>query len=142
MDFIGQFLRIKTINSKSKPGDFPATIEYDVVFALSFFSHMPITTWSGWVKALFHCVSDGGLLVFTTQGLRSRPYFGDPEVPRDGFWFRPESEQKDLDTSEYGQTIVTEAFVGNALRNTINRNYDVYREGYWWGHQDLYVVRK
>lgn len=142
VQFIRARLGLKAILSCASPKDFHCSRSFDVVFALSFFSHMPRHTWRDWVDALYAVLEPGGVLVFTTQGRQSARLFGDPAIPEDGFWFLRESEQKDLDVSEYGQTIVTEAFVRNEIRAVTGRDADVFREGFWWGHQDLYAVRK
>ncbi len=40
----------------------------DVIFAHSFFSHMPETTWARWLKALANALAPRGVLIFTTPG--------------------------------------------------------------------------
>lgn len=140
--FLEQTLGMAVARSHTDPKAFSSS-PFDVVFALSFFSHMPRKTWGAWVRALYGAVNPGGLLIFTTHGQVSREkFFGDPPMPKDGFFFRAESEQKDIDTAEYGQTIVSEAFVRAELQRQIGRSPDVFREAFWWSHQDLYIVRK
>jgi SAM-dependent methyltransferase len=141
VSFLREKLAVDSLQSCTDPKDFKAG-KYGLVFALSFFSHMPETTWELWVRALFDCVGDGGALIFTTQGLKSAKYFGDPKIPANGFWFRPDSEQKDLNVADYGQTIVTESFVCTVLRESLGKEVEIFREGFWWEHQDLYVVRR
>lgn len=133
---------VSTIQSTSDPKDYPSDVKFDIVFALSFFSHMPKQTWAVWLKTLFSLVKEDGCLIFTTQGLMSRPFHGDPEIPDDGFWFASNSEQKDLDVDEYGQTIVTIDYVVNEVCNTLDMPFKMIRQGYWWEHQDLYVIHK
>ena len=41
----------------------------DVIFAHSFFSHMPETTWARWLKALANALAPRGVLIFTTHGV-------------------------------------------------------------------------
>ena len=67
-DFITAELGGKTIPSSSVPEYFDSAGEYDLVFALSFFSHMPKATWARWLGALFKALSSGGSLIFTTHG--------------------------------------------------------------------------
>jgi len=118
---------------------------YDVVFALSFFSHMPKQTWSRWVQALLSKLKDGGILIFTAHGATSKQYFDlyykDFVIDSEGFLFISGSEQHDLDTSDYGQTLTMPSFVNNVL-NDLGVKVVHFKEGYWWGHQDLYVVQK
>ena len=103
---------------------------------------MPINSWARWLRAHYNVLEVGGYLVFTTQGMMSRPHFNNPEIPEDGFWFIPDSEQKDLDTAEYGQTIVTEDWVRQQITDLPHVSIERFSEGAWWGHQDLYVVQR
>ncbi len=130
------------LQSEHKPGDFAPGPNYDYVFALSFFSHMPRATWSVWLGRLYAAVKPGGFLAFTTQGEGSRQYHGDPTVPDDGFWFSAQSEQVDLDVNEYGQTIVTPSFVVPEIAAIDSARLVGLDLRGWWEHQDLYVVRK
>jgi len=116
--------------------------KYDVVFALSFFSHMPKTTWTRWFNALLSRVKMGGFLIFTTHGLLSGKFLGSPEVDQDGFWFLQSSEQKDLDTLEYGLTLTNPLFVFEEAAKNPKGHIICFRQGYWWNHQDLYIVER
>lgn len=51
--FINKSLFTKTLLSESVPENLIFDEKYDVIFALSFFSHMPKSTWGRWVKALY-----------------------------------------------------------------------------------------
>jgi SAM-dependent methyltransferase len=140
--FTQEKLGEKAIVSCVNPDDFNCQSGYDVVFALSFFSHMPRSTWGRWLAALYAAVSPGGVLIFTTHGKVSAKHFGSPPLSADGYWFLSDSEQKDLDVANYGQTIVTEDFVRREIADKLNSKPLIFREGFWWGHQDCYVVRK
>lgn len=143
ISFLNQEIGMKqTILSAHKPEDFSCDNKFDVVFALSFFSHMPRRTWGKWLDALFDKVKPGGYLLFTTQGMESAKHLGSPAIPSDGFWFSATSEQKDLDTSEYGQTICKLEFVASEINKRLKVPLTMYRSGYWWGHQDLYAIAK
>jgi hypothetical protein len=84
----------------------------------------------------------GGMLVFTTHGVLSRPHFGDPKLPETGFWFRPDSEQPDLPGHAYGQTITAPDFVRAVIASIPWVELVSWQEGVWWGHQDAWVLRK
>ena len=58
------------------------------------------------------------------------------DVPDDGFWFRPESEQKDLAVAEYGNTIVTLDFVFNEVDERLGIRDVVHRPSHWWNQQE------
>jgi len=141
VNFVKSNLGMNAILSNSKPELFMTNVKYDVVFALSFFSHMPKTTWTRWLNALVSNTKENGYIIFTTQGLESRKFFGYPTLDIEGFWFKSESEQKDLDTSEYGQAIVTPDYVLNIVNSSNTMELVKFYESEWWGHQDLYIVR-
>lgn len=140
--FIRSRLGAEAMPSCTDPSRFDQSRTYDIVFALSFFSHMPRTTWGRWLAALYDRVSPGGVLIFTTQGQHSAKHFGNPKLDADGFWFLADSEQKDLDVATYGQTIADVSFVTREVRSRLGHAPDMVREGFWWGHQDCYLVRK
>lgn len=140
--FMAEKLRCGAIQSTSKPADFVLGQSFDVVFALSFFSHMPEVTWRPWLQALSNHVKSGGLLIFTTHGKASLKHLGNPQCDARGYWFKADSEQLDLRTAEYGLTVTLPGFVKDALNNIPELEVLEVREAYWWEHQDTYVARK
>jgi SAM-dependent methyltransferase len=142
IDFLTDKIGAKAILSASVPENFSTPQQFDVVFALSFFSHMPIATWARWLVRLTQATRPGGLIIFTTQGLLSAPFVKCEAVPEIGFWFKRESEQGDLSVDEYGQTVVTEEFVTKNVRTIAGVELVEVKTGGWWEHQDVYVLRK
>jgi SAM-dependent methyltransferase len=142
VEFIRNTLHTKAQISRHIPEELHFDAPFDVVFALSFFSHMPEATFGRWLKALFRAVAPGGLLVFTTHGLASQAAFGDIVIPDNGFWFIANSEQDDLNTAEYGSAITTPDYVIGELFRMVRAPIREFKHAYWWGHQDLYVIAK
>ena len=142
VSFTREALGVNAMQSASRHEDVNSDKRFDVVFALSFFSHMPDRTWGRWLQTLLSMVTDGGLLVFTTHGRKSGKHFGNPEVDERGYFFKPESEQADLATDEYGQTIVLPKYVFRELNKLPDANLSYFEEGLWWTHQDTYVVQR
>jgi SAM-dependent methyltransferase len=140
--FIADKIGLPTLQSAHCPEDFSAKDRYDVTFALSFFSHMPAATWSRWLGTLLDTVIPGGLLIFTTQGRASAKFFGNPILNEQGYWFRADSEQKDLSVEEYGQTLVTPEYVFRELSERVDAHPCFFQQAHWWKHQDTYVVQK
>lgn len=139
--FLGKELKASAVLSDRVPEHLNIRQLYDVVFALSFFSHMPRSTWLRWLLALYARVRPGGHLIFTTHGaVSAQNHFGKPEVPADGFWFRADSEQKDIDVNDYGMTITLRRFVEGLEQYLPGGGIKIFREAYWWKHQDLWVV--
>ncbi len=142
IDFLRQELSATALQSRSVPEEFQADRKFDVVFALSFFSHMPERTWGRWLRVLYDQLEAGGFLIFTTHGEVSLQYFPVKQIPASGFLFAAMSEQGDLDTSEYGSSLVTRDYVTKTVRRRLGVTVQLYREAYWWAHQDLYVIAK
>lgn len=137
-----QKLGARAVPSSSRPQGLRVQPS-DVVFALSFFSHMPDKSFARWLNSLYEAVLPGGLLIFTTHGYRSLPHLGNPAFNREGFWFKAESEQLDLPGEEYGMMAVTPSYVCDRIKALPGSpQIAVFNEGLWWGHQDLWVVRR
>lgn len=140
--FLQDRIGVEAILSNSDPDKLHVAEKFDVVFALSFFSHMPPVTWGRWVRKLFDIVADGGLLIFTTHGRVGWKAVNRPPLESEGYWFHPISEQKDIPTEEYGTMIVTPFYVFDQLRPAGGASPIFFREALWWGTQDTYIVQK
>ncbi len=142
VDFLAKQIGVEAVRSAHIPEEFSPPAKYDVVLALSFFSHMPKVSFGRWLRALFSSLNAPGYLIFTTHGLASHKIMGRPSLSKDGFWFNPSSEQKDLAVAEYGTTISTPDFVTAELIRQTGAPIVVYKHAYWWEHQDLWVVKR
>jgi cyclopropane fatty-acyl-phospholipid synthase-like methyltransferase len=139
--FLEKISGCKTVQSHKVPEKYP-THTYDIVFALSFFSHMPRTTWSRWLQTLVNRLNINGFLIFTTHGLASHKMMNSPILEDDGFWFQNNSEQSDLETTDYGTTITSPLFVLNEIHKIKDCKIRLLKTEHWWTHQDLYAVQK
>lgn len=144
VEFIQDMLGTNAVISHADPDFLWLGREFDIVFALSFFSHMPIGSWARWLKALFRHVRPGGSLIFTTHGYVSNEklYNNLVDLGENGFWFEPSSEQKDLSVAEYGTTITSTEFVTRQIFKHLHAPIALAAPGLWWGHQDVYIVTK
>lgn len=143
MEFIEHSMNVCCTRSYSAPEKFQTPKQYTIVFALSFFSHMPRKSWAKWLATLYRSVEPGGYLIFTTHGLVSqKSLVKNAVLDESGFWFTSNSEQKDLDSAEYGTTITSPAFVRQAVKGLENVATTILHEGHWWGHQDAWVLKK
>ena len=117
---------------------------YDVVIAISFFSHLPKESWIAWLDQLFQLVNEGGMLIFTCHGPSSN-LAKDHHFIRKGinFLFYPESEQKDLNEALYGTSCAHPNYVIDIISNLQDAHLSEYKQGAWWGGtQDFYVLTK
>lgn len=146
VEFNAGRLGFNSFISPSRPEQWTAERRFDVVFALSFFSHMPDATFAPWLERLLNTVETGGLLIFTTHGaisLRNMKAGGlDARFDENGFYWNANSDQRDINSAEYGTSAVTLSYVERALRTLPEVELIRFQQAFWWGHQDLYVVRK
>lgn len=142
VDFVNQQLSIRAVLSQHDPGDLALEHQYDAVFALSFFSHLPDLSFGRWIAALYKAVRLGGILIFTTHGARSGEILGQPIMDKDGYWFKPDSEQVDLPGIEYGTAVTLPQYVIRKIYENTCAPIAEYQPAYWWQHQDLWVVVK
>ena len=138
IEFLRRDLGARAFLSSPYPEMLEVPRQFDAVFALSFFSHMPIATWARWLVRLLQATRSGGFVIFTTHGLKTQP---DVVIPPTGFWFVSASEQADLPTEQYGSTITTPAFVRAAVASIHGVKLVKFEEAAWWNHQDLYVLQ-
>jgi SAM-dependent methyltransferase len=116
--------------------------QYDFVFAISLFSHLPDATFRPWIAALLSLTKPGGYLMFTThgpKGLKASPAL--PPPGPDGIGFIPFSEQVDLDGYVYGTTTVVPDYVRQRI-TSVGGELVSYDETEWWALQDQWVVSK
>jgi SAM-dependent methyltransferase len=142
--FISEKIGLRAFLSTTDPAQWAAPALYDVVFALSFFSHTPDHRFGPWLAALVRAATPGGLLIFTTHGETSIAKNYAPrgihiDLGAAGHHWSPNSDQLDLDPIEYGTSFVTRAYVEDKI-GPCGALLD-FRPGYWWGHQDLYILR-
>jgi len=100
-----EFLRhigTEAITSSTIPEELKIGVKFDVIYALSFFTHMPKRTWGRWLAELGGRLAPNGILIFTTHGESALKILGAEGFSPEGFWFTDFSEQKDLSTVDYG----------------------------------------
>jgi SAM-dependent methyltransferase len=147
VEYVRSRLALEAFHSSTRPDAWDTGgRQFDVVFALSFFSHMPHSTFGDWLERLLDAVAPGGLLIFTTHGevSESNMRAGGMEARFDesGFFWHPASDQRDLALEDYGTSAVTLSYVHRALQRHSKARLIRYQQAWWWGHQDLYVVRR
>ena len=142
VEFIRERLGVDAMLSESVPERLNPTRTFDVAFALSFFSHMPRQSLSRWIQKLASLVRPSGFLIFTTHGIKTQEkVLTSCTFDSEGFFFQPDSEQKDLDTGEYGTAMSLPQYVMKLVFEIPQLRLRYFHEGFWWGHQDLYVMQ-
>lgn len=137
--FLQQAFGVTAYRSSHDPEKLDIEQKFDVVFALSFFSHLSGDAFPRWLKRLSDLVAPRGLFVFTTHGRASIPNLvalgHKPEAC--DFWFSP------VPSHQYGQAVVSRSYVEN-MRSAVASNMRAidYREAGLDGHQDIYVWQR
>lgn len=122
--------------------------DYDLIFVVSLFSHLPANRFGSWLKALHDCLAPGGYLMFTTHGQSARkmqPAFWDslldPNEP--GYGYHGQSDQEDIVSSEYGTTIALPRFVTKVIHEQMPTAQLVsFQGGAWFTIQDEWILRR
>lgn len=146
-DFIRDSLGIEARESHLSPDRLDIGTGYDFIYVLSLFSHLPDRTFGAWLGSLFALVAPGGYLMVTANGhatLRRASVFWDPVFDAGlGYGYRPESDQVDLDSVDYGAMLVTPDYV---LRQMAAHAPDAvlhrFRASTWLGTQDEWVLHR
>ena len=142
VDFAMRTFGVQGFVSASVPEQLVAPRQYDTVFVLSLFSHLPRSTWGRWLQVLYSLVSPGGILVFSTHGIKAARFDSVP-LDEEGFFFAPSSESNAIDPNEYGTAFTTEAFVRARIAETVGADkLEYFSPVQFWNHQDVYVLRK
>jgi 2-polyprenyl-3-methyl-5-hydroxy-6-metoxy-1,4-benzoquinol methylase len=116
---------------------------FDVVFALSFFSHMPDRIFAVWLGKLSSFVRLGGIVIFTTHGETTHNnVIKHISVNNEGYGFISDSEQFDLSTESYGHAITYSKYVLDKIKMLPHMKLVESIPGDWWGHQDVFILKR
>lgn len=142
VEFSQQTFGVKGFASASVPEQVRWPQQYELVFVLSLFSHLPRSTWARWLQVLRDAVVPGGLLVFSTHGMKAAD-FDSVKLDDEGFFFAPSSESNAIDANEYGTAFTSERFVLDRIAETWGGDALRHRSlVHFWNHQDAYVLQR
>lgn len=120
--------------------------DFNLIFVLSLFSHLPHKSFAGWLKALYDALAPGGFLMFTTHGecaIETYPeHFGAFKFEQPGYAYRGDSDQPDIESSEYGTTIALPEYVVKMIATLPDAKLVSFAAKDWFGIQDEWVIRK
>lgn len=150
VDYVARTLNVTGFCSATQPQELRHLERYDLILAISLFSHLPRNLWAQWLEKLSQLLAENGVLIFTTQG---PSLFGTltptaqakalAEASDDGFCFVSSNEtQGRLDVAEYGQSYVNHDWVARIIKAHSAGNLLGYYPRGMWGRQDVYVLRK
>lgn len=139
-EFLQEQFAVNAYYSSHNPGEINYPRQYDLVFVLSLFTHLPVNMWATWLQNLARGVKPGGLLVFSVHNEEAARQLG-VNFGADGSYFVASSESPSLDGAVYGTTFTTRAFVEQAIVKALGSSALVYRPCAFWEGQDGVVVR-
>ncbi len=140
VDFQTKTFKVGGFCSQVNPLELSMPQKYEMVFAASFFSHLPLNTWHLWFRALYDALDESGVLIFSTHGPKCIP---DPKAsPNLDFLYIPKSESKWLSPSVYGSTYVTPEFVRRVIFEETGELPILEQPQGLWNYQDVYAVAR
>lgn len=140
IDFLREQFGVKTILSTHNPASVIFPAQYDLVFVLSMFTHLPASRWQPWLRALAAAVKPGGLLVFSVCNEPAARELG-LSFDQDGTHFIGSSESPSLDIEVYGTMYTTRQFVEEQVEQAFGRGPSHYFPYAFWVGQDAVVMR-
>ena len=140
IEFLRAQFGVKTVVSSHDPASIRFPQQYDLVFVLSMFTHLPPAMWQPWLIALGRTVAPGGLLLFSVHNETSARELG-VTFEADGTRFLASSESPSLDVEVYGTTCTTRSFVETQVERAFGPSRSLYFPVAFWVGQDAVVVR-
>lgn len=115
-NFLREEMNMGQIIHNEHPSSFPKD-KFDVIFALSVFTHLPENTFKTWMDVLINSLTPGGTLIFTFNHIQDSPN------SQTDFYYNTQSEEKKFavmpdsinDENQYGSTWVSPDFLHNLL---------------------------
>lgn len=140
VDFLQESLGVKGFYSSNNPAELHIPEQYDVIFVLSLFSHLPATVWAPWIRVLHTALKPEGLLIFSTHGDKCAQIEG-VELDAQGYKFFPSSESTALAGETYGCTYASLAYVKKAVSEALGATVKIDTvPNHFWSNQDAVVV--
>ena len=147
VEFVGDTFGVNTATSSHRPDHFAVMQKQTLVTAQSVFSHLPQSSFEGWLKTLWDRVAAGGVLAVSSNDLGALPDGLDgvsADEVSSGFVFERHSESDDLLEDLYGTTWVSEPWMRAAIESMAGEQLA------WvqriprglWNSQDLWIARK
>jgi hypothetical protein len=138
--FLKELLGVQGFYSTPDPLNVQFPQAYEQVFVLSLFSHLPQNTWGDWLAQLYGALRPGGLLIFSTHGLKCADQAG--VQLEDGYAFFDTSESSAIPGQVYGTTFTSPDFVRETARRVLGNKVLVsVVPHHFWGNQDAVVIQ-
>lgn len=128
------------IASTTTPEEFEPGRTFNFISVASLFSHLPDDLFTRWLVKLYSLLNPGGLLCFSVH---DQVLLGEVRaLPESGIDFDHTSENDALDTSVYGTTHVSEAYVQRAVQRASGSSAFIRIKRALAYEQDMYILQK
>lgn len=138
--FLQDQFGVESFESSHDPEKITHAGQYELVFVLSMFTHLPIRMWAPWLRALKRMVKPGGMLVFSVHNEQVANEIG-VVFDAGGTHFIASSESPSIDAQTYGTTFTTRKFVEETVASACGAEPLFYKALAFWNGQDAVVVR-
>lgn len=137
VDFQRCIFGIEGIVSTVAPERLELPGKYDLIQAISLFSHLPDKLFRQWLVKLWSHLDPNGALIISVHGCGLQSGGG-----RGEFVFVPTSENANLDPNAYGTTWVSSTYVSSVLNDALTGFSFKHLPKGLCGYQDVYVIIK
>jgi len=141
IEFLRHHWGVQGFPSTPLPQELRTRGQYEIVFVLSLFSHLPESTWRAWLGRLYEAVQPGGVLLFTTHGEKAARASG-VDWGANGFAFFAASESQALGGTDYGTTFTAASYVNDAITAAAADARVTHIPTAFWSYQDAWLLDK
>jgi SAM-dependent methyltransferase len=142
VEFLQREFGVNAFASSHHPQNLQLKPEYDLIFVLSLFTHLPAHMWAPWLQALAAGLAPGGLLVFSTHNEEDAVVRHGVRFDKSDMHFIATSESPSIDGEVYGTIFTTRGYVEHAVESALGQKPVLIHERRFWEGQDAVVVRK
>jgi SAM-dependent methyltransferase len=141
VDFLKDLCGVQGFESNTEPAALRIPGKYQQVFVLSLFSHLPDSTWGAWVERLYSALQPGGILIFSTHGLKCAQQ-SVVTLNEDGYAFFASSESSAIEGQIYGTAFTSPDYVRKTVASALGAQVQVnIMPNHFWGNQDAVVIK-
>jgi 2-polyprenyl-3-methyl-5-hydroxy-6-metoxy-1,4-benzoquinol methylase len=143
VEFTKSVFAVNGFRSAAEPSGIGDQGKYDVIIAISVFSHLSLLYWAEWLSKLCDMLNSNGLSIMTSHSVHSNIFEIGEHVRAPVFYFVHDNETGGrLDEHYYGGSFISQSFVEDFLaRTSIGKLRRFYPNGHW-GIQDTLVIEK
>lgn len=136
--FLRERLGVRAVPSDHDPERFVLEEAPELLFALSFFTHLPPARWRAWLLRFAQLLAPGGWLLISTHGDAAIAEY-EVELAADDF-FLAESESRALAGEDYGTTFLRDRAIARLLRELFPGARIEHAPRAFWLAQDAWLI--